>query len=138
MLGTRFRIDLRTMIVIFGWQKHGKLERPLLDTHCYRCQRQTTWDWHRVTEYVTLFFARVLPFKSESYLVCQFCSDTVTLVGEEASGVRRLSALPPEASRKLHDRLVIKIEEHQLAGKTQTQRAYLASRRKSDAEDQAR
>jgi len=118
------------MIILFGWTKKGKRERALLDTHCYQCKRQTTWDWYRLTEWVTGFFIPLLPIKSEHFLVCSACKDQLALQTDEARGIKILKQLPKEESQQLHDGLVQRLEDHQLAGKSTTQREFLKSQRR--------
>jgi hypothetical protein len=119
------------MIIIFGWTTKGTAVRPLLDTYCYECKRQTTWDWYRLAEWVTAFFVPVLPVKSEHYLVCQGCRDQLQLQSDEVRDIKRLKQLSKDASQTLHDRLVQRLEDRQLDGKTETQKEYLKTRRNS-------
>jgi hypothetical protein len=117
-----------TMIIIFGSATKGATERPLIDTHCYRCNRVATWSLYRMTEWMTAFLLPVLPVKSDRYLVCQSCKDNLQLTKDEVNGIKRLTQLADE-SKALHDRLVQRLEMHQFAGKTETQREYLKNRR---------
>ena len=117
------------MIIIFGSATKGATVRPLIDTHCYECKRQATWDWYRVTEWMSAFFVPVLPVRSHHYLVCQTCRDGLQLNATEVRGIKRLKQLPERESQTLHDRLVQRLEDHQLSDKTETQRAYLKARR---------
>ena len=117
------------MIFIFGGTQKGATVRPLLDTHCYQCNRTTTWDWYRVTEWMSAFFIPVLPVNSKHYLLCQGCKDHLQLQQDEVNGVKQLRQLPMDESKALHDGLVERLETHQLAEKTPTQREYLKSRR---------
>lgn len=117
------------MIIIFGWTHKGATVRPLIDTHCYPCRRTTTWEWYRVGEWMTLFFLRVLPVRSDYYLVCRGCRDNLKLSADEVSGVKRLSQLSADESQSLHDKLVKRLEDHQMADKTETQREFLKNRR---------
>ena len=118
------------MIILFGWEKKGKRERALLDTHCYPCKRQTTWDWIRLTEWITGFFIPLLPIKSEHFLVCSICKDQLQLQAGEARGVKQLPLLSKLDSQQLHDRLVQRLEDYQLSGKTATQRDFLKTQRR--------
>jgi hypothetical protein len=117
------------MIFIFGIAYKSKRERPLLDTHCYTCSRVTTWDWYRVGEWFSLFFVALLPVKDEHFLLCSSCGDRLQLTANEARGVKNLKQLAPAESQSLHDHLVQRLEDLQLADKTQTQREYLKSKR---------
>lgn len=117
------------MIFIFGSTQKGATVRPLLDTHCYPCQRTTTWDWYRVTEWMSVFFLPVLPVNSKHFLLCRGCKDHLQLEPDDVKGVKRLRQLTGAESKTLHDRLVERLETHQLSEKTATQREYLKSRR---------
>ena len=109
------------MFIIAGSTKKGKRERPLLDTYCFQCRKQTTWDWYRLTEWFTAFFVALLPIASEHYLVCTGCKDHLKLHSDEAHGVKNLQRLPADEAQQLHDRLVRRLEDQQLAGKSETQ-----------------
>ncbi len=117
------------MIVIFGWTTKGSTERPLIDTHCYRCGRQVTWHLYRATEWFTAFFVPVLPIKNEHSLMCQDCGDRLQVTKDEMREIKQLKQLPTYESRALHDALVRRLEDTQLAGKTETQREWLKNRR---------
>lgn len=115
------------MIFIFGARRKGERLRPLLDTHCYRCKRGTTWDWLRVTDWLSVFFIRLIPLRSKTYLACNGCGDALLLQPNEARGISDLQRLSADRSRRLHDHLVQRLEEHQFRGKSTTQREYLKS-----------
>ena len=122
------------MIIIFGSTNKGKRERSLLDTYCYQCKLETTWDWYRLTEWITAFFVPLLPTTSEHFLVCTGCHDQLKLQPEEAQGVKHLNQLAAGESKALHDKIVRRLEERQLADKTETQRDFLRSQRKENAQ----
>jgi len=117
------------MIIIFGSATKGAPVRKLIDTYCYQCKREVTWDWFRVTEWMSAFFVPVLPLKSEHFLVCPACRDRVRLKTDELRSIKRLRQLAESDSRILHDRLVQRLEDHQLADKTATQRVFLKTHR---------
>jgi hypothetical protein len=115
------------MFFIVGSQSKGERLRALLDTHCYRCNRGTTWDWLRVTDWLSIFFIRLIPLRSKGYLACNGCGDTLALQAGEMRGISNLNRLSDERSRELHDHLVRRLEEHQFHGKSATQREFLKS-----------
>lgn len=117
------------MIIIFGTSHKSKRERPLIDTYCYECKRVTTWDWYKVTEWMSAFFIPVLPVRDEHFLVCSQCGDQLQMNKDEANGVKRRAELSAADAQALHDRLVARLETHQLSGKSETQRDYLKSQR---------
>jgi hypothetical protein len=116
-------------MIIIGWTKKGKRERPLLDTHCYQCRKETTWDWFRLTDWLSAYFIPVVPMKNEHLLACRGCGDQLKLAKDEVRGIKRLNQLPKQESQQLHDSLVHRLEEQQLAGKTETQREFLKPKR---------
>jgi hypothetical protein len=118
------------MIFIFGLTSKGATDRPLLDTHCYECKRSMTWDLFRDTEWMSAFFVRLLPIKSDYYLRCQGCHESLALSPDEVKGVKQLDSMAPEESKALHDKLVQRLETQQLSDKTETQREYLKSQRR--------
>jgi hypothetical protein len=120
------------MFIIAGSTRKARRERPLLDTYCYQCKKQTTWDWYRLTEWFTAFFIAVLPIASDHYLVCTGCKDQLQLQSDEARGVKNLQRLPADESLQLHDRLVQRLEDHQLAGKSDTQNEDLQRQRREN------
>jgi hypothetical protein len=122
------------MIIIFGTTNRGKRERPLLDTYCYQCRRETTWDWYRLNEWITIFFVPILPTTSGHLLVCTGCHDQLKLERDEAHGVQQLKQLPAREAQELHDRLVQRLKTRQFADKTDTQREFLESQRRENAE----
>jgi hypothetical protein len=95
---------------------------------------ETTWDWYRLTEWFTAFFVPLLPTTSEHFLVCTGCHDQLKLQPDEAQGAKQLSQLSAIESNALHDKIVQRIEERQLADKTETQRDFLRSQRKENAQ----
>jgi hypothetical protein len=117
------------MLIVFGTAHKGKRVRPLLDTYCYECKRDVTWDLYCVTEWITAYFIRALPIKDEHFLICNVCRDQVALSKEEARGIKKLHMLDPSESRSLHDALVERLETQQLSNRSETQREYLKSQR---------
>jgi len=122
------------MIIIFGTAHKSKRERPLIDTYCFQCKRSTTWDWYKVTEWLSAFFIPVLPIRDEHFLVCSSCGDQLQMEKQEAQGVKNRGELTPAESTSLHDRLVERLEDHQLSGKSETQRDYLKSQRRQQTQ----
>jgi len=122
------------MIIIFGSTNKGKRERSLLDTYCYQCKHETTWDWYRLTEWITGFFVPLLPTTSEHFLVCTGCHDQLKLQPDEAQGIKHLNQLPAHDSKTLHDKIVRRLEERQLANKTETQREFLINQRRESTQ----
>lgn len=112
------------MFVIFGWEKTVKPLETLLTTDCRRCQNHARWNIWQQTEWVSLFFIRLLPFKSRYYLACGICSDAVELSEKTCKRARNHRRLSPAKSRDVYDQLIGEIEDHQYAGMTEGQRQY--------------
>jgi hypothetical protein len=107
------------MIIIFGWLKETKPVKPLLDCYCYVCQRKSSWELWRETEWVTFFGMRTLPFLSKDSLACSRCGDETPLERSRSQRLQRGGAAPSEAAAFL--------EGHQLSGKSEVQRNFLLS-----------
>jgi len=109
------------MFILFGWSKKPSLVKTLLTTYCYECNKDTSWDWLKLTEWVSLFFINVIPFKSQHFLACQNCGDHIQFTKDEVDSVKVLQKLSKADSDLLHDNIVRRIEVSQLGDKTETQ-----------------
>lgn len=108
------------MFFMVGWEKELKKVGPGLRVYCYHCQKRREWDHWRETEWARLFMVRMVPFLWKNFLVCPGCRDTVKL-DSTTSGLLR--------SPGRHDELARRIEQRQLATKTEVQKRFLASQR---------
>lgn len=108
------------MFVVFGWLKETRPVRPLLDCYCYVCQRGTSWELWRETEWVTLFRMRTLPFLSKDSLACSRCGDEAPLARPHSQRLQSGDALADAPGF---------LENHQFASKTEVQRNFLRSSR---------
>jgi hypothetical protein len=106
------------MFIIFGWVKEAKAVRPVVDSYCYHCQRQRTWDLWRETEWVSFFAVKTIPFLWKNFIVCGGCDDTIQL---DDARYRQLAEETPSAE------LIAFLEEHQLSQKNELQRNFLRS-----------
>lgn len=120
------------MFVIFGWLKESTPVKPLLDTWCYHCNSQRTWELYCETEWVTFFDIRTFPFMKKYFLYCSKCHDTLPLDKHTGNTVMQLDSLGSSKSQMLHDNLVCELEKHQLSNKTERQLAYIRSIRDSN------
>jgi hypothetical protein len=105
------------MFIIFGWEKTVKPVESVLNTDCFQCRNISKWSIWRETEWVSLFFIKVIPFRNQYHLVCNICNDSVKL----SSAMAKDALSPNKRTQELHDLLVKSIEEHQFAGLTETQ-----------------
>jgi hypothetical protein len=111
------------LFIIFGWMKENREVGAACTCHCYRCQGTRTWVHWKVTEWVTFFAIKTIPFLSKSRVVCSSCRESISLSAKQAgligadSGRSRLGEL---------------IEEHQLSRKSEVQRRYLLSQREQN------
>jgi hypothetical protein len=112
------------MFFIFGWQKRATREGIPFMTRCHECRRMTGWTSLRVTEWLSVFFVRILPFRTQHIFVCDDCGDAIGLDAEEARGFTDLEHMEPDLQREWGRYFLERIEEHQLADMTPTQRAW--------------
>lgn len=125
------------MIVVLGWQRTFEPRESLLKTHCHHCKNDVSWRvWHE-TEWVSLFFVRLLPFLRKYHLACEVCRDSVPLDAKTCRRARNRGALGETASRELHDSLVKLIEDHQYGGMTEGQKRYHRETRRQRKESVA-
>lgn len=108
------------MFVIFGWLKDAREVGPGLDCYCYTCQRARPWEHWRVTEWVTFFDIRTIPFLWRNHVVCAGCRQAIQLDGQQSRKLQHKAQWPS---------LVHFLEQHQLAKKSELQRNFLLSQR---------
>ena len=112
------------MFIIFGWQKTAKPVESVLKTECFRCKNISGWTIWKETEWVSLFFVKVIPFLNRYHLACNICNDSISLSNSVAKEVLN----PNMRTSELHDLLVKGIEEHQFQGMTEAQIQYWKSK----------
>jgi len=108
------------MFVIFGWEKTIKPIESVLTTHCYHCNNHAGWSIWKESEWLSLFFIRILPFLSKYYIRCDICGDAADL--ETSMAKKGLSS--SKRTQELHDAFLKFIEEHQFEGLTEGQILY--------------
>lgn len=108
------------LFIMFGWVKEGAASGPDFSCYCYRCQKQRSWEQWKVTEWVSFFTIKTIPFLSKSHAVCGACRESFELDG--------VGARTPENDAQRAGRVVF-LEERQLAGKSAVQRSYLLAQR---------
>jgi len=108
------------VIVIFGWLKETRPVKAVLECYCYVCQRKSSWELWRETEWVTLFGMRTLPFISKDSLACSRCSDQTPIDRNQS---RQLL----QGDEPLQTALFL--EKYQLSSKSDVQRNFLLSAR---------
>jgi len=116
------------MIIIFGWLKETRPVKPVLECYCYVCQRKSSWELWRETEWVTLFGMRTLPFLSKDSLACSRCSDHTPVQRDQSQLLQRGEATSAA---------VAFLERYQLNGKSEVQRNFLLSARAAREQEQA-
>jgi hypothetical protein len=87
-----------------------------------------------LNEWITILFVPILPTTSGHLLMCTGCHDQLKLERDEAHGVQQLKQLPAREAQELHDRLVQRLKTRQFADKTDTQREFMESQRRENAE----
>jgi hypothetical protein len=110
------------MFVIFGWLKEKLPVKPVLNCYCYGCQRTSSWEIWRETEWVTFFYMRTIPFLSKDALACPGCKDSIPVQKRQSAALLR---------GEQETAFVKQLEEHQLSGKSEVQRNFLLSMRSS-------
>lgn len=123
------------MFLIFGWGKETKHEKSLLNTYCYHCNNNSTWELCSETEWATFFYFKTIPFLKKYFIVCSSCRDEFNLNKKISKGVTRLSKLSETKSKQLHDYLVSELENYQLSNKTERQKEYIKSMRSKNSND---
>lgn len=112
------------MFVIFGWSKTAKPVESVLKTECFHCKNLSGWSVWKETEWISLFFIKVIPFLSKYHLVCSICNDSIPLSNSFAKEILN----PKKRTDELHDTLVESIEKYQFEGMTETQKQYWKSK----------
>ena len=116
--------DKEKMFVIFGWEKTAKPIESVLKAECFHCKNLSGWDVWKETEWISLFFIKLIPFLNKYYLVCSICNDSISLPNSLAREILN----PNNRTTELHDSLVKSIEKHQFEGMTETQIEYWKSK----------
>ena len=109
------------MFIIFGWRKETEEIGNAMRCHCYRCQRTKSWTQWRATEWVSFFGIKTIPFLFKNFLVCDGCGDNISLNRTQVELLASKDAA--------HPKLVMALEDHQFANKTELQRNFLRSQR---------
>lgn len=110
------------MIFIFGWEKQTKPLGDVGKLYCFECKRATHWSAIEESEWVTLFFLRVLKFSNKHRLHCAGCGWGLQLKPQEFKQVDRVMRKQDSIDgTEIHSALTRNIENQQLAGKTPTQ-----------------
>ena len=108
------------MFVMFGWVKDAKEIGSAVRCYCYRCQRVRPWECWKETEWVSFFMVKTIPFLSKTHVVCAACREAFQLDAQRA----RQLGIATELSRFAEH-----LENLQLAGKSEVQRAFLKAQR---------
>lgn len=108
------------MIVIFGWLKEARPVKTVLECHCYVCQRNSSWELWRETEWVTFFGVRTIPFLNKDALACSRCGVHTSI--DRSHSRRLIDGNDTEGTTAF-------LEKFQLAGKSEVQRNFLLATR---------
>jgi hypothetical protein len=110
------------VIFIFGWEKQTKPLGEVGKLYCFDCKRAPAWVAVEDSEWVTLFFLRVLKFSNKQRLHCTGCGEVLPLSAAEFRQVDRIMRQRDSIDgTDAHAALTQRIEKAQLAGKTPTQ-----------------
>jgi hypothetical protein len=115
-------IEASIVIFIFGWEKQTKPLGDVGNLYCFECKRAPHWVAVEESEWVTLFFLRVLKFSNKHRLHCDGCGWGLQLKSQEFKQVDRVMRKQDAIDgTEIHSALSRHIENEQLAGKTPTQ-----------------
>ena len=121
------------MIIIFGWQKIAEPLEIAFENFCINCQKNTEWVDYEEAEWVSFFGVKTIKFKSTRFIHCAGCCDELDLSRE---ALKKLNQLYDEKDQEAKDWILAGfstlIEEHQLASKTETQKAFIRSMREAN------
>lgn len=82
------------MIVLFGFGHKTVKEHQLKDvTHCFHCNNLTNWTLSRQTNWFTLFFIPVIPYKTEHWVYCPICNKGHKITPDEFEKKRKIDKL---------------------------------------------
>lgn len=76
------------MFLIFGLTPSMKDEGPVVQSHCRNCASRTSWHLHSETDWVSVFFVRLLPVRTTQALACRGCGSIVALSAAQNRLVR--------------------------------------------------
>ncbi|MCO7223941.1 hypothetical protein [Pleionea sp. CnH1-48] len=113
------------MLKLTSFKKSLRPIKPVIDTKCYHCNNETTWDLIQATDWLTFLSFKIIPYYSQYHLCCTVCTDLYDISRSELKGVNSLHQLSDQASNQLHDDLVRSMKRYQLKGKTEVQRNFL-------------
>jgi len=116
------------MFIIFGWEKSIKPIESVLKTKCYHCNNESKWSIWKETEWVSLFFINVIPFKNKYFISCDICGDLTEL----ATSIAKRALTPSQRNEALHDDLINIIEGFQFEGFTEGQINYHKSQKENE------
>ena len=75
---------------MFGWQPKSSDLGEVVTAPCRHCATETPWHLHDVTMWISLFFVRVLPTGSETWLRCAGgCGDGLPLSADRNALIRQ-------------------------------------------------
>lgn len=75
------------MFIIWGFRDIQKELGQVGYYHCNRCNNDGYWRLMKVTNWFTLFFIPVIPYRTKYYVYCPVCHDTSQVPKEEAKRI---------------------------------------------------
>jgi len=82
------------MFFLFGWGHQIKRDfGPVLMNKCSHCNNEGYMRLKRISEWFTLFFVPIIPYKIQSYLICPICEYGFQLDGEKYKKFRQIAEI---------------------------------------------
>lgn len=79
-------------MIIFGWGKEKATNLgPVAKFLCSNCRNEDFWELQKVSNYVSLYFIPVFPYKTKHYLVCPVCGAYREVDGDELVRFRAMA-----------------------------------------------
>ncbi len=75
------------MFIIWGFTQTEKELGFVGYFHCYKCNNDGNWQLKKVTNWFTIFFIPVIPFRRKYYVYCPVCHDATQVPKEEAKRI---------------------------------------------------
>ncbi len=114
------------MFIIFDWEKTTENLGAVCISFCFDCRKKLVWDLGKMTEWVSFFDIKTIPFLNRYFLVCSKCGDYISLSGSDYWKIKRSMKHSESINdTPIHKKLSRLIKKKQLADKTETQLKYI-------------
>lgn len=108
---------------MFGSRKHAEKLGEVCKSYCHDCAEQVAWEVGKVTEWVTFFNHRAIPYKNEYFISCEACGDDFDLSKKDFQQIDATMGRQNSINdTPLKELLFQRIENHQLTSKSAIKR----------------